>query len=75
MAILINNGQVVDQTAAIERIPFKPGLIGSLGLYRNDVVRTDSVSFDVRANSLHILDDHLRNVAQKNKPLTTVPLL
>lgn len=66
MAILINNGQVVDQTQAIERIPFKPGLIGSLGLYRSDVVRTDVVSFDVRANSLHILDDHLRNVAQKN---------
>lgn len=66
MAILINNGQVVDQTAAIERIPFKPGLIGSLGLYRTDVVRTDVVSFDVKANSLHILDDHLRNVAQKN---------
>ena len=66
MAILINNGQVVDQTAAIERIPFKPGLIGALGLYRSDVVRTDVVSFDVSANSLHILDDHLRNVAQKN---------
>lgn len=66
MAILINNGQIVDQTAAIERIPFKPGLIGALGLYRSDVVRTDVVSFDVRANSLHILDDHLRNVAQKN---------
>lgn len=66
MAILINNGQIVDQTQAIERIPFKPGLIGSLGLYRSDVVRTDVVSFDVRANSLHILDDHLRNVAQKN---------
>lgn len=66
MAILINNGQVVDQTQAIERIPFKPGLIGALGLYRSDVVRTDVVSFDVKANSLHILDDHLRNVAQKN---------
>jgi len=66
MAIIINNGSVVDQTAAIERIPFKPGLIGSLGLYGTDVVRTDVVSFDVSANSLHILDDHLRNVAQKN---------
>jgi len=66
MAILINNGQVVDQTAAIERIPFKPGLIGAMGLYGTDVVRTDAVSFDVQANSLYILDDHLRNVAQKN---------
>lgn len=66
MAILINNSQVVDQTAAIERIPFKPGLIGALGLYKTDVVRTDVVSFDVRENTLYILDDHLRNVAQKN---------
>lgn len=65
MAIL-NNTQVVDQTSAIERIPFKAGLFGSLGLYRTDVVRTDAVTFDVRGNSLAILDDHLRNVAQKN---------
>lgn len=65
MAIL-NNSQVVDQTQAIERIPFKPGLIGSMGLYRSDVVRADAVTFDVRENSLAVLDDHLRNVAQKN---------
>lgn len=66
MPILINNSQVVDQTSAIERIPMVPGLIGALGLYRGEVVRTDAISFDVRANSLAILDDHLRNVAQKN---------
>lgn len=65
MAIL-NNSQVVDQTSAIERIPFQPGLIGSLGLYRSEVVRTDAITFDVRENSLAVLDDHLRNVAQKN---------
>lgn len=63
---IINNSQVVDQSQAIERIPNKPGLITALGLYRDVTVNTDAVTFDVRDNSLHILDDHLRNVAQKN---------
>jgi hypothetical protein len=61
-----NNSQIVDMTTAIERVPFKPGLITSLGLYRGASVATDAVTFDVRDNSLAILDDHLRNVAQKN---------
>lgn len=65
MAIL-NNTQVVDRTQAIERIPFKQGLIGSLDLYRTEQVRTDTITFDVRETSFAILDDHLRNVAQKN---------
>lgn len=65
MAIL-NNTQVVDQTTAIERIPFKPGLIGALNLYQEEVVATDAITFDVRENTVAILDDHLRNVAQKN---------
>lgn len=65
MAIL-NNSQVVDRTKAIERIPFQNGLIGSLGLYRTETVRTDTITFDVRENNFAILDDHLRNVAQKN---------
>lgn len=65
MAIL-NNTQVVDRTSAIERIPFKQGLIGSLDLYRTEVVRTDTITFDVKETSFAILDDHLRNVAQKN---------
>lgn len=65
MAIL-NNSEVVDRTSAIERIPFKNGLIGSLDLYRTEVVRTDTITFDAKENSFAILDDHLRNVAQKN---------
>jgi hypothetical protein len=64
--MILNNTQVLDQTTAIERIPFKPGLIGSLNLYAPEVVRTDAITFDVRDNSLAILDDHLRNTAQKN---------
>ena len=47
MAIL-NNTQVVDRTTAIERIPFKSGLIGALDLYRTEQVRTDVVTFDLR---------------------------
>lgn len=58
--------EVIDQTQAIERIPMKPGLIGSLGLFAEEVVATDAISFDVRENTLGLLDDHLRNVAQKN---------
>lgn len=65
MAIL-NNTQVTDMTTAIERIPFKPGLISAMGLYRGVGVASDSVTFDVRENTLAVLDDHLRNVAQKN---------
>lgn len=65
MAIL-NNSEVVDRTSAIERIPFKNGLIGAMDLYRTEVVRTDTITFDVREKSFAILDDHLRNVAQKN---------
>lgn len=63
---ILNNTQVVDRTSAIERIPFKQGLIGSLDLYRTEVVRTDTITFDVKETSFAILDDHLRNVAQKN---------
>lgn len=57
---------VIDQTTAIERVPMKPGLIGSLGLFEVEVVATDAITFDVRDNTLGLLDDHLRNVAQKN---------
>lgn len=64
--MIIDNSKVIDQTKAIERVPKKPGLIGSLGLFRGESVATDAVTFDVRENSLHILDDKLRNVDNKN---------
>lgn len=63
---VFNNFEVVDQTQAINLIPRKPGLLGALGLFREETVSTDAVSFDVRENTVAILDDHLRNVAQKN---------
>lgn len=63
---ILNNSQIVDMTTAIERIPFKPGLLSSLGLYRGVGVASDAVTFDVRQNTMAVLDDHLRNVAQKN---------
>ncbi|WP_280554360.1 major capsid protein [Halomonas sp. 25-S5] len=65
MAIL-DNTKVIDQTSAISKVPFKPGLMGALGMYRAETVGSDAISFDVRDNSFHVLDDHLRNVAQKN---------
>lgn len=63
---ILNNSQIVDMTQAIERVPFKPGLLTSMGFYRGVSVNTDAVTFDVRENSMAVLDDHLRNVAQKN---------
>ena len=45
---ILNNTQVVDRTTAIERIPFKNGLIGALDLYRTEQVRTDVVTFMYR---------------------------
>lgn len=64
--MLINNTSVQDRTEAFEKIPRKPGLIGALGLYNDRNVGSDAVTFDVRENSFKILDDHLRNVAQRN---------
>lgn len=64
--MIVNNTQVVDQSEAINLIPQKPGLIGALGLFRDETVATDAVSFDVRDNSFSVLTDHLRNVDRKN---------
>lgn len=64
--MIIDNTKVVDQTKAIELIPVKPGLIGALGFYRGEGVGTDAVTFDVKENSLAILDDKLRNVDNRN---------
>lgn len=63
---IINNSQYMDRTAAIEKVPFKPNLIGALGLFREQPVGSDAITFDVRANSLFVLEDHLRNTDGKN---------
>lgn len=64
MAIIEN--QYVDRTPAITRIPFKPNLISALGLFGEDTVNSDTVTFDEREGRLLVLDDHLRNTDKKN---------
>lgn len=63
---ILNNTQVVDRTAAINFIPFKPSLIGGLSLFREKTVGSDSITFDVKDNALFVLEDHLRNTDGKN---------
>ena len=63
---IINNAQYVDRTDAINRIPFQPNLISALGLFAEDTVNSDSVTFDERDNRLLVLDDKLRNTDAKN---------
>ena len=64
--MLLNNTKPVDQTQAINKVPHKPNLIGGLGIFRDSNVGSDAVTFDVRDNSFHVLEDKLRNVADKN---------
>lgn len=63
---IINNSQYVDRTTAINKIPFKPNLLSALGLFAEETVNADAVTFDERDNRLVVLDDHLRNVDKKN---------
>lgn len=65
MAIL-NNSQYADRTEAINRIPFKPNLITALGIFGEQTVTSDVVTFDERDNKLVLLDDKLRNSDKKN---------
>ena len=64
MAVI--NTQYVDRTQSIERIPFEPNLMSALGLFREETVNSDSMTFDERDNALVALDDHQRNVDAKN---------
>lgn len=64
--MILDNSKVVDQTAAINRVETVPSLISSLGLFRDSTVGSDAITFDVKANSLTVLDDSLRNTRNKN---------
>lgn len=64
--MILDNTQVVDQTRAIEKVETVPSLITSLGLFRDETVGSDAISFDVRDNSLFVLDDALRNTRTVN---------
>lgn len=64
--MILDNSKVVDQTAAIEKVETVPSLITSLGLFRDETVGADAISFDVRDNALHVLDDALRNTRTTN---------
>jgi hypothetical protein len=60
------DNQYVDRTGAINKIPFKPNLITSLGFFKTQTTTSDAITFDERDNRLVVLDDHLRNVDKKN---------
>ncbi|MBY5930468.1 major capsid protein [Halomonas sp. DP8Y7-3] len=64
--MLIDNEYVMDRTEAINKIPAKPSLIGSMGFFKTRSVASDYITFDVREGSLKVLDDKLRSVADKN---------
>lgn len=63
---IINNSQYADRTEAINKIPFKPNLLTALGLFGEETVTSDVVTFDERESRLVVLDDHLRNTDKKN---------
>ena len=63
---IVNNSQYADRTKAINTIPFKPNLISALGLFGEETVGSDVVTFDERDSRLVVLDDHLRNTDKKN---------
>lgn len=64
--MILDNSKVVDQTQAIEKVERVPNLITSLGLFRDENVSSDAVTFDVRENSLFVLSDSLRNTKTTN---------
>lgn len=63
---MIIENKVVDQTAAISRVETVPTLINSMGFFRDQTVGSDAITFDVRENTLSVLDDSLRNTRKAN---------
>ncbi len=64
--MLVDNEKIMDRTEAINKIPAKPSLIGSLGFFQTRNVNSDYITFDVREGALKVLNDKLRSTADKN---------
>ena len=63
---MIIDNKVVDQTAAINKVETVPSLISSMGFFRDQNVGSDAITFDVRENTLSVLEDSLRNTRNGN---------
>lgn len=63
---IVKEDQYADRTKAINAIPFQPNLLTSLGLFNEETVTSDVVTFDERNHRLVVLDDKLRNTDKKN---------
>jgi len=64
--MIVDNYKVQDQTSAIEKVETIPSLISSMGFFRDTPVASDSITFDVRENTLSVLDDSKRNTRTTN---------
>lgn len=62
---VIDNQYIHDRTEAINKVPAKPGLIGSMGFFKTRTVNQDNITFDIREGSIKTLSDKLRSVADK----------
>ncbi|PWW28763.1 major capsid protein [Chromohalobacter israelensis] len=64
--MLVDNEKIMDRTEAINKIPAKPALIGSMGFFKTRNVASDYITFDKREGSLKVINDKLRSTADKN---------
>lgn len=77
---IFNNSafQVTGLTAAIETAPYKPRLLGSLGIFEQDSIRTTTAFVDRKQNKIRILNTAnrgtMRDVRSSN-PRTAIPLI
>lgn len=80
---IMNSTEVVDRTAAIQKVKRVPTLINSLGVFGStQLVANDSIQFDVAQDgTLYVLQDHLMGVQEKNSTtdenydIHTLPLM
>lgn len=55
---------VISMTTAVEKMPYKPGLIGSWGIFESEGVTTNSVSIEGRSGTLSLIP-----TSQRGAPL------